>query len=117
MSCFSFENELLSFLNFRNCYGFKHKCYFSLKSCFFILVRIFLKRIRFFSSLKKLTSKDPSGKYLCVSLFDNFNYRGHICLSFPVLGQSTFDFQKDNSYRPYAFEHVRHMTYQVCLEL
>ena len=63
--------------------------------------------------LEKLTGKDPTGKYLCVSLFDQFNYRGHICLSFPVLGQSTFDFQKDNGYRPYTFEHVRHMTYQV----
>lgn len=64
--------------------------------------------------LEKLTQKDPVGKYLCVSLFDQFNYRGHICLSFPVLGQSTFDFQKDNGYRPYTFEHVRHMTYQLC---
>lgn len=64
--------------------------------------------------LEKLTTKDPQGKYLCVSLFDHFNYRGHICLSFPVLGQSTFDFQKDNDYRPYSFEHVRHMTYQLC---
>jgi CDC-like kinase len=64
--------------------------------------------------LDKLTTKDPQGKYLCVSLFDHFNYRGHICLSFPVLGQSTFDFQKDNDYRPYSFEHVRHMTYQLC---
>lgn len=64
--------------------------------------------------LEKLTGKDPTGKYLCVSLFDQFNYRGHICLSFPVLGQSCFDFQKDNGYRPYTFEHVRHMTYQLC---
>jgi len=64
--------------------------------------------------LEKLTRKDPKGKYLCVSLFDHFNYRGHICLAFPVLGESTFDFQKNNNYRPYSFEHVRHMTYQLC---
>jgi hypothetical protein len=66
--------------------------------------------------LEKLTRKDPKGKYLCVSLFDHFNYRGHICLAFPVLGESTFDFQKNNNYRPYSFEHVRHMTYQVLIK-
>lgn len=63
--------------------------------------------------LRKLNAKDPQGKHLCVRMFDSFNYYGHMCLTFEVLGESVFDFLKSNSYVPYPLEQVRHIAYQV----
>ena len=63
--------------------------------------------------LQKLNSKDPSGKHLCVRMFDNFNFYGHMCLTFEILGESVFDFLKSNSYVGYPLEQVRHMSYQL----
>lgn len=51
---------------------------------------------------------------LCVRMFDWFDYHGHMCISFELLGLSTFDFLKDNNYLPYPIHQVRHMAYQVC---
>lgn len=64
--------------------------------------------------LKKLNDKDPSGKHLCVQMLDSFNYYGHMCISFEVLGESVFDFLKSNSYAPYPMDQVRHIAYQLC---
>lgn len=47
-------------------------------------------------------------------MFDWFDYHGHMCISFELLGLSTFDFLKDNNYLPYPIHQVRHMAYQVC---
>ena len=44
--------------------------------------------------LRKLNAKDPNGTHLCVKMFDSFNYFGHMCLTFEVLGESVFDFLK-----------------------
>lgn len=63
--------------------------------------------------LRKLNLKDPQGKHLCVKMFDSFNYYGHMCLTFEVLGESVFDFLKSNAYVPYPLDHVRHIAYQV----
>ncbi len=42
--------------------------------------------------LKKLKEKDPDGKYLCVQMIDWFDYHGHMCIAFDMLGLSVFDF-------------------------
>lgn len=76
-------------------------------------------------------------------MLDWFNYHGHMCIAFEMLGLSVFDFlvspinyvsasnlllarptsirsltallfQRDNNYQPYPLEHVRHMGYQLC---
>ncbi|PIO13486.1 hypothetical protein AB205_0152850 [Aquarana catesbeiana] len=52
---------------------------------------------------------------LCVRMFDWFEYHGHMCISFELLGLSTFDFLKENNYLPYPIHQVRHMAQQVCL--
>ncbi|KAK9505258.1 hypothetical protein O3M35_009349 [Rhynocoris fuscipes] len=64
--------------------------------------------------LEKLAEKDPSCKHLCVKMINWFNYHGHICIGFEMLGLSVFDFLKDNNYQPYSMEHVRHISYQLC---
>ena len=63
--------------------------------------------------LKKLNSKDPNGKHLCVKMFDSFNYFGHMCLTFEILGESVFDFLKSNGYVGYPMEQVRHICHQL----
>ena len=36
-------------------------------------------------------------------MFDCFNYFGHMCLTFEILGESVFDFLKGNGYCEAAF--------------
>ncbi|XP_072285069.1 dual specificity protein kinase CLK2 [Pyxicephalus adspersus] len=64
--------------------------------------------------LEKISEKDPESKHLCVRMFDWFDYHGHMCISFELLGLSTFDFLKENNYLPYPIHQVRHMAQQVC---
>ncbi|XP_037276208.1 CDC like kinase darkener of apricot isoform X3 [Rhipicephalus microplus] len=64
--------------------------------------------------LERLAKWDPSGKHLCVKMLDWFDYHGHMCLAFEMLGLSVFDFLKDNHYQPYPIEQVRHIGYQLC---
>lgn len=47
-------------------------------------------------------------------MVDYFDYHGHMCLAFDLLGLSVFDFLKANNYHPYPMEHVRHISYQLC---
>lgn len=63
--------------------------------------------------LEKLAEKDPENRQLCVKMLSWFDYHGHMCISFPMLGLSVFDFLKDNNYRPYPLEQVRHIGYQL----
>lgn len=62
------------------------------------------------------SSNVPSSLFpsLCVQMFDWFDYHGHMCISFELLGLSTFDFLKDNNYLPYPIHQVRHMAFQLC---
>jgi len=64
--------------------------------------------------LEKLQEKDPQGKYLCAKMTRWFNYWGHMCLIFELLGLSVFDFLKENNYHPYPLDQVRHIIYQLC---
>lgn len=63
--------------------------------------------------LEKLAEIDPDCKNLCVKMLDWFEYHGHMCIAFEMLGQSVFDFLKDNNYQPYPLEQVRHISYQL----
>ena len=42
--------------------------------------------------LKRLMERDPSGSHLVIQLLNDFDYHGHICLVFELLGLSVFDF-------------------------
>ena len=64
--------------------------------------------------LRKLSDEDPRGRHLCVKMLDWFDYHGHVCIAFEMLGISVFDFLKDNSYNPYPLDQVRHIGYQLC---
>jgi len=67
-------------------------------------------------------------------MIDWFDYHGHMCIVFEMLGLSVFDFlvsgllkqkwtintlivfflQRENNYEPYPLDQVRHMAYQLC---
>jgi len=67
--------------------------------------------------LTKLAKYDPKGYYMCVEMYDWFDYHGHMCIAFELLGKSVFDFLKDNNYNPYPIEHVRQVAYELCLSV
>uniref|UniRef100_A0AAG5CQE4 Protein kinase domain-containing protein n=1 Tax=Anopheles atroparvus TaxID=41427 RepID=A0AAG5CQE4_ANOAO len=64
--------------------------------------------------LEEIIAKDSCGRYLCIRMLDWFDFHGHICIAFEMLGLSVYDFLKDNKYEPFPMEHVRHMAYQLC---
>ncbi|XP_068081761.1 dual specificity protein kinase CLK2 isoform X4 [Anabrus simplex] len=66
------------------------------------------------NALEKIAERDPDGSHLCVKMLDWFDYHGHMCIAFEMLGLSVFDFLKDNNYQPYPLEAVRHIAYQLC---
>uniref|UniRef100_A0A3Q3JN97 dual-specificity kinase n=1 Tax=Monopterus albus TaxID=43700 RepID=A0A3Q3JN97_MONAL len=63
--------------------------------------------------LEQLKSLDSDRKYACVHMLDWFEYHGHICIAFELLGLSTYDFLKENNFQPFPVEHIRHMAYQI----
>eukprot|EP00092_Neocalanus_flemingeri_P036915 GFUD01040186.1.p1 GENE.GFUD01040186.1~~GFUD01040186.1.p1 ORF type:complete len:414 (+),score=105.85 GFUD01040186.1:262-1503(+) len=64
--------------------------------------------------LSKLGKYDPTGKYQCVGMLDYFDFHGHMCIAFEILGKSVFDFLKENSYHPYTLKQVKQMSYELC---
>lgn len=64
--------------------------------------------------LEKLAKYDPRCKHRCVQMLDWFDFHGHMCLVFEMLGSSVFDFLKDNNYVPYPIEQVRQIAHELC---
>ena len=64
-------------------------------------------------ALYKLRDLNKQRKCPIVEILDAFDLNGHICLVFPVLGQSTYDYQKANSYRPYELDDIKSMSFQL----
>lgn len=65
--------------------------------------------------LEKLAKYDPRGKFRCVQMLDWFDYHGHVCIAFEMLGSSVFDFLKDNNYEPYPIDQVRQIAYELVI--
>ncbi|KAL7396056.1 hypothetical protein ABVT39_027902 [Epinephelus coioides] len=63
--------------------------------------------------LEQLKSLDTDKRYACVHILDWFDYHGHVCIAFELLGLSTYDFLKENNFQPFPIEHIRHMAYQI----
>ncbi|KAK3524043.1 hypothetical protein QTP70_017550 [Hemibagrus guttatus] len=49
----------------------------------------------------------------CVRMLDWFDYYGHICIVFELLGLSTYDFLKENDYMPFTVDQIRRMADQI----
>ena len=63
--------------------------------------------------LTKIGKYDPSSKYRCVRMIDCFDFHGHMCIVFEMLGKSVYEFLKDNEYHPYPLRQVRQMSYEL----
>ncbi|KAL5493770.1 hypothetical protein EMCRGX_G014994 [Ephydatia muelleri] len=63
--------------------------------------------------LEQIRDIVEDGRDLCVQMIDWFDFHGHICLTFEMLGLSVFDFLKDNQYHPYPLSQVKHISYQL----
>uniref|UniRef100_A0A673B100 dual-specificity kinase n=1 Tax=Sphaeramia orbicularis TaxID=375764 RepID=A0A673B100_9TELE len=63
--------------------------------------------------LENLKSLDTDKRFACVHMLDWFDYHGHVCIAFELLGLSTYDFLKENNFQPFPIEHIRHMAYQI----
>ncbi|XP_023689732.1 dual specificity protein kinase CLK4-like isoform X2 [Paramormyrops kingsleyae] len=63
--------------------------------------------------LEQMNSLDYDRKYACVRMLDWFDHHGHICIVFELLGLSTYDFLKENSFLPFPVDQIRKMTYQI----
>ncbi|XP_041079405.1 dual specificity protein kinase CLK4-like isoform X1 [Polyodon spathula] len=63
--------------------------------------------------LEQINSLDFDRKYPCVRMLDWFDHHGHVCIVFELLGLSTYDFLKENSFMPFPLDQIRHMAYQI----
>ncbi|XP_037253896.1 dual specificity protein kinase CLK1 isoform X3 [Falco rusticolus] len=64
--------------------------------------------------LAHLNASDPNNTYRCVQMLEWFEYYGHVCIVFELLGLSTYDFIKENGFLPFRLDHIRQMAYQIC---
>ncbi|KAK3954167.1 kinase-like domain-containing protein [Pseudoneurospora amorphoporcata] len=51
--------------------------------------------------LATLKANDEENRNRCIHLRDCFDFRGHICIVMDLLGQSVFDFLKENNFVPF----------------
>ncbi|KAM3613324.1 uncharacterized protein V6R79_024221 [Siganus canaliculatus] len=63
--------------------------------------------------LEQLKSLNSDRRFGCVQMLDWFEYHGHVCIAFELLGLSTYDFLKENNFQPFPINHIRHMAYQI----
>ncbi|GJJ75334.1 dual-specificity kinase [Entomortierella parvispora] len=57
--------------------------------------------------LNTLKKSDPKNSYNCLHLNDIFDFRNHVCMVFDLLGQSIYDWLKDNSFCPFPPNHIQ----------
>lgn len=67
--------------------------------------------------LNALREHDPVNVNRCIHLRDCFEYRNHVCMSFDLLGQSVFDFLKENRFRPFPPNHIQHFAHQLLVSV
>ncbi|KAG5284953.1 hypothetical protein AALO_G00032330 [Alosa alosa] len=63
--------------------------------------------------IEQINNLDSSSNYACVRMLDWFDYHGHICIVFELLGLSTFDFLKENGFMPFTIDQIRYMADQI----
>uniref|UniRef100_A0A2D4IV93 dual-specificity kinase n=1 Tax=Micrurus lemniscatus lemniscatus TaxID=129467 RepID=A0A2D4IV93_MICLE len=64
--------------------------------------------------LEHLNTLDPSSTFRCVQMLEWFEHHGHVCIVFELLGLSTYEFIKENSFLPFSIELIRKMAFQIC---
>lgn len=63
--------------------------------------------------LSTLAKNDTTNRNRCIHLRDCFDYRSHICIVTDLLGQSVFDFLKENSFVPFPSTQIQSFARQL----
>lgn len=63
--------------------------------------------------LSTLKANDQENRNRCIHLRDCFDYRGHICIVMDLLGQSVFDFLKNNQFVPFPNSQIQSFARQL----
>ncbi|KAG0303390.1 dual specificity protein kinase kns1 [Dissophora globulifera] len=63
--------------------------------------------------LTTLKRHDPPNAYKCLHLNDCFDYRNHVCMVFDLLGQSIYDWLKDNFFCPFPPNQIQQFAFQL----
>ncbi|KAI9721605.1 MAG: dual specificity protein kinase kns1 [Chrysothrix sp. TS-e1954] len=63
--------------------------------------------------LATLASNDKQNRNRCIHLRDCFDFRNHICIVTDLLGQSVFDFLKNNQFVPFPNTHIQSFARQL----
>lgn len=64
-------------------------------------------------ALTVISCRDPLDTSNCIKMLNWFSYDGHVCITFPQLGVSVFDYLKDNDFQPFTIHEVRHISHQL----
>ncbi|PWN42491.1 kinase-like protein [Ceraceosorus guamensis] len=56
--------------------------------------------------LKLLRQQDPKNENKCIHLIETFSYLNHVCIVSELLGQSVFDFLKENQFASFPPRHI-----------
>ncbi|KAF9572730.1 dual specificity protein kinase kns1 [Mortierella alpina] len=63
--------------------------------------------------LTTLKRSDPRNAFKCLHLNDCFDFRNHVCMVFDLLGQSIYDWLKDNSFCPFPPNQIQFFARQL----
>ncbi|KAF9982203.1 dual specificity protein kinase kns1 [Mortierella antarctica] len=63
--------------------------------------------------LNTLKKNDPRNAYKCLHLKELFDHRNHVCMVFELLGQSIYDWLKDNAFCPFPAHHIQQFAKQL----
>ncbi|KAG0353767.1 dual specificity protein kinase kns1 [Podila minutissima] len=63
--------------------------------------------------LSTLKQHDPRNEYKCLHLNDMFDFKNHICMVFDLLGQSIYDWLKDNNFCAFPHNHIQFFARQL----
>lgn len=65
-------------------------------------------------TLRHISLGDPKNTSLCNKMINTFDFNGHLCITFDVLGGDIYHFMKGNDFMPFPLNDVRHIAYQLC---
>jgi dual specificity tyrosine-phosphorylation-regulated kinase 2/3/4 len=61
--------------------------------------------------------QDPQGQMNVVHILDNFHFRGHLCISFELLGQNLYDLMREQKFRGLHLQLVQQFARQMLTTL
>jgi len=73
-----------------------------------------IMEVRVLEALQEKARSGQTADSRCIEMLDWFDYNGHICIVFEMLGLSIYEFLKRNSYRPFTIDQVQEISYQLC---